>query len=113
VLHYLRPATEGWQTQAHICSALSGEGIAEVWQMISSFMQQMRQSGQLEARRQRQNLSWVQDMTDQYLHKLIAADPNIAGPRSQVEQAVLSGSLSPTAALRQIIAIIESALLRK
>jgi len=110
VLHYLRPATEGWQTKAHICSALTGEGIAEIWQVVSGFMEQMRQSGQLEARRQQQNLTWVRDMTDQYVQKLIADNPAIAEPRREVEQAVLAGSLSPTAAVRQIIAAIEKGL---
>ena len=110
VLHYLRPATEGWQTQAHICSALTGEGIAEIWQVVSGFMEQMRQSGQLQARRQQQNLTWVRDMTDQYVQKLIADNPAIAGPRREIEQAVLSGALSPTAAVRQIIAAIEKGI---
>jgi LAO/AO transport system kinase len=110
VLHYLRPATAGWQTQAHICSALSGEGIAEIWRVVSGFMKQMRQSGQLEERRQQQNLTWVRDMTDQYVQKLIADNPAISGPRHEIEQAVLAGSVSPTAALRQIIGVIETEL---
>ncbi|MCL1976074.1 MAG: methylmalonyl Co-A mutase-associated GTPase MeaB [Firmicutes bacterium] len=110
VLHYLRPATEGWQTQAHICSSLTGEGIGEIWEMIFRFMEQMRQSGQLEARRQQQNLSWVRDMTNQYVQKLIEGNPVIAGPRHAIEQAVLAGKTSPTAALRQIIEIIENGL---
>ena len=27
-LHYLRPATRGWVTGAHTCSALTGEGVS-------------------------------------------------------------------------------------
>jgi len=110
VLHYLRPATEGWQTEAHICSSLNGEGIADIWRMVCGFMERMRQSGQLEKRRQRQNLTWVREITAQYIQKLIDSNPAIAGPREALEQAVLEGSLSPTAAVRQIIAAIESAL---
>jgi LAO/AO transport system kinase len=110
VLHYLRPSTEGWQTGAHVCSSITGEGIAEIWQMVSGFMGQMQQSGQIEARRQQQNLTWVRDMTDQYVQKLIADNPAIAGPRQAVEQAVLAGSISPTAALRKIIAAIEAGI---
>jgi LAO/AO transport system kinase len=110
VLHYLRPATAGWQTKAHICSSLSGEGIAEIWLVIRGFMEQMQQNGQLNARRQQQNLNWVRDMTDQYVQKLIAADPDIAGTRDQAEQDVLAGNISPTAALRRIIEAIEKRL---
>ena len=31
VLHYLRPATDGWVTKAYTCSAMTGEGIEEIW----------------------------------------------------------------------------------
>ncbi|MCL2496682.1 MAG: methylmalonyl Co-A mutase-associated GTPase MeaB [Clostridiales bacterium] len=110
VLHYLRPATEGWQTMAHICSAVTGEGIAEIWRVVCAFMEQMRQSGQLEARRQQQNLTWVRTVIEQYVRKLIADNPAITGPRQAVEQAVLTGSLSPTTAVRQITGIIEAEL---
>ncbi|MCL1855292.1 MAG: methylmalonyl Co-A mutase-associated GTPase MeaB [Clostridia bacterium] len=110
VLHYLRQATEGWQTQAYACSSLTGDGIGDIWQVVCDFMEQMRQSGQLELRRQRQNLAWVQDMTSQYVQKLIDGNAAIAGPRQAIEQAVVAGSLSPTAALRQIIAAIEKGL---
>jgi LAO/AO transport system kinase len=107
VLHYLRPATAGWQTKAYTCSAQTGDGIEEIWQVISNFMEQMRQSGQIETRRKQQNLTWVRDMTDQYVQKMIADNPAIAGRRGEIEQAVLAGSLSPTTAVRQIIAAIE------
>ena len=110
VLHYLRPATEGWQTKAFICSSLNGEGTEEIWREVGVFMEQMRHSGQLHSRRQQQNLTWVREMTDQYVQKLIADNPAISGPRRQIEQAVLSGSLSPTTALRQIMAAIEKGL---
>jgi LAO/AO transport system kinase len=110
VLHFLRPATEGWRTEAHVCSSLTGEGIGEIWQVVCDFTEQMRQSGQLEARRKRQNLAWVRDMTDQYVQKLITDNPAIAGPRAEIEQAVLDGGISPTAALRRIIAAIEKEL---
>ena len=111
VLHYLRPATEGWQTQAHVCSSLTGAGIGDIWQVVCDFMDQMRQSGQLEARRQQQNLAWVRDMAGQYVQKLIDGKAAIAGPRRAIEQAVLEGSMSPTAALRQIIAVMENTLM--
>ena len=113
VLHYLRPATEGWQTEAHTCSSINGEGVADIWQVVCGFMELMRQSGQLEKRRQQQNLTWVREITAQYIQKLVDANSAIAGPRQALEQAVLAGSLSPTAAVRQIIAAIESALYRK
>ena len=110
VLHYLRPATEGWQTQAYTCSSLTGEGVGDVWQVVCDFMVHMKKSTQLDTLRQQQNLKWVKEMTAQYMQKLIEDNPAIAEQRRKTEQAVLAGSISPTAALRQIIEIIENGL---
>jgi LAO/AO transport system kinase len=110
VLHYLRPATEGWQTKAYVSSSITGEGIAEMWQVIEGFMEQMRQSGHLETRRQQQNLTWVREMTSQYVQKLVNENPSISTKRQIIEQATLSGGLSPTMALKQMIEAIEQGL---
>ena len=34
ILHYLMPATEGWTTKAYTCSAYTGEGIQEIWDVV-------------------------------------------------------------------------------
>lgn len=44
-LHYLAPATEGWQTHAFTCSAMTGEGISEIWEVIEKFREISRDSG--------------------------------------------------------------------
>jgi acetyl-CoA carboxylase carboxyltransferase component len=42
-LHLLSPATQSWQVRAYTCSALTGEGIAEIWSVIEAFRQVIRQ----------------------------------------------------------------------
>jgi len=44
MLHYLRPATEGWQTKAYTCSAITGAGIPELWQVIHTFREKMMEN---------------------------------------------------------------------
>ena len=110
ILHYLRPATEGWTTKAYTCSAYTGEGIEEIWDVAMEYIDQMKGTGQLESRRQQQNLTWVREMTDDYFRNLIYKNPAIAGPRSEIEGRVLDGSLAPTKALSEIVAVIENSL---
>ena len=110
ILHYLRPATEGWTTKAYTCSAYTGEGIQEIWDVMTEYVAQMKSTGQLESRRQQQNLTWVREMTDDYFRNLIYRNPAIAEPRAAIEQQVLDGSLAPTKALSEIVAIIEKSL---
>ena len=110
ILHYLRPATEGWTTKAYTCSAYTGEGIQEIWDVAMEYIDQMKGTGQLESRRQQQNLTWVREMTDDYFRNLIYKNPAIAEPRSEIESRVLDGSLAPTKALSEIVAVIENSL---
>ena len=36
-LHLLRPATPNWQVQVRTCSALTGEGVVEIWDTVGEF----------------------------------------------------------------------------
>ncbi|HLP46954.1 MAG TPA: methylmalonyl Co-A mutase-associated GTPase MeaB, partial [Candidatus Kapabacteria bacterium] len=66
-LKYLAPATKGWVTNAFTCSALTGEGVAETWDVIQLFAEQTRASGIFTERRKNQALEWVYSMIENYL----------------------------------------------
>ncbi len=51
VLHFLTAATAGWKPEVLTCSALKGNGIAEVWQTVERFRVEMEASGEWAARR--------------------------------------------------------------
>lgn len=108
ILHYLRPATEGWTTKAYTCSAFTGEGVPEIWDVMVDYCRQMRASGQLDARRSQQNLTWVREMADDYFRNLLYNNPAIAAAREGIEAQVLAGEISPTKALGEIVDAIES-----
>ena len=110
VLHFLRPATEGWTTQAHACSAYTGEGIQEIWDVITEFFTQMKTSGQLYERRRQQNLIWVRDMVHEYITSLLRNNANISAAQRRIEDAVLIDAISPTKALTEIVSVIEKEL---
>ncbi len=66
-LHYLAPATEGWETHAYTSSALTGEGIPELWGVVEDFRKKTADSGVLEKRRRAQTLDWVYSMVEEHL----------------------------------------------
>lgn len=51
VLHFLSPATPGWQPQVLACSAVKLIGIPGIWTLIETFRSEMRASGEWSARR--------------------------------------------------------------
>ncbi|MBU3665259.1 MAG: methylmalonyl Co-A mutase-associated GTPase MeaB [Chthoniobacterales bacterium] len=57
VLHFLTAATAGWRPEVLTCSALKGNGIADVWKLVERFRVEMQTSGEWDVRR----LSQVQE----------------------------------------------------
>lgn len=112
ILHYLRPATEGWTTRAHTCSALTGDGIDNVWKVVMDFKQQLAASGFFEKRRNLQALQWVDTMLEEYLHNRMNQEPNVAENRARISRDVLDGSLLPTRAAQELIEVMEQSLFR-
>ena len=102
ILHYLMPATEGWTTKAYTCSAYTGEGIQEIWDVVLAYIDQMKKTGQLDQRRAAQNLTWLQEMTQDYLMNLFLRDESVSAAREAVEEQVRAGTLAPTKALSLI-----------
>jgi len=107
ILHYLMPATEGWTTKAYTCSAYTGEGIQEIWDVVLQYIDQMKKTGQLEQRRAAQNLTWLQEMTQDYLMNLFLRDPTVSAARESVEAQVMDGTLAPTKALSLIAEAVD------
>lgn len=108
-LHYLAPATPGWTTAAHTCSALKGTGIAAVWQEIERFVSETKASGVFAERRQRQLVEWTRAMVREELEQRFYRHPEIAGVLPRIEAEVAAGALPPAEAARQLLALFEPA----
>lgn len=103
ILHYLRPATEGWHTPALTCSALTDMGIKELWQTVEKFFQQVKDSGVFEKRRQTQVLSWMHSMVEEHLYRGFFENPNIVKLLPEVEAQVKQGTIVTTRAVQQLL----------
>ncbi len=110
ILHYLRPATEGWITQAYTCSALTGEDIDTVWNVVLRFKEKLEESGFFQRRRNDQALQWVDTMVQEFLHHRIAQNPIIAERREDIRGLVERGETPPTMAARMMIDVMEEVL---
>jgi LAO/AO transport system kinase len=90
-----------------MCSALTGEGIEDIWDVIGQFREQTTRSGIFEARRKAQALDWMHSMTQDYLRSMFYSNPQVAHMLPQIESAVASGQMSATSAVQQLVAIFE------
>lgn len=103
-LHYLHPATDGWKTRAHTCSALTGRGVSEIWKMIEKFRRETTSSGVFDMRRHRQAIEWMNALLEEALRARFFGDPAMAEQRSRLEKEVLAGRLTAAAAVEALLA---------
>jgi LAO/AO transport system kinase len=102
-LHYLRPITPGWKTEALTCSALTGAGIPEVWQMIQKFREETTKSGQFEARRRQQVSNWFDTLLTEAVLGKFFSDPGKKLLVDKIRQGVEQGELPVVMAVQSLI----------
>ena len=102
-LHYLRPATEGWQTIAMTASALTAEGIPQVWENIQNFVKSTKSSGAFKKRRQVQDRDWVRAMVENHLLERFYANHEIRRLLPVVDNAVMNGEMPAATAAQKLL----------
>lgn len=102
-LHYLYHATEGWTTHAFTCSALTGEGIAEIWRVIEKFKAVTDKSEVWDIRRKNQQRDWLHALVEEHLSRNFFTDPKIKAILPQIEQEVMDGKTTAIAAARRLL----------
>ena len=56
--------------QVQLCSAVSGEGVDEVWDTMAKFRNIMEESGELENGRRNQHLRWMWSYVEERLVRM-------------------------------------------
>jgi LAO/AO transport system kinase len=92
ILHFLQPATKGWQTTALTSSALYDKGNDEIWKMISDFSSLTKKSGIFEMRRRSQTKEWLNDLIIDQLQMNFFQHSAIKSLLPKIENEVISGN---------------------
>lgn len=102
-LHLLKPAKEDWETKAYCCSALKGEGIEQIWEVILKFINARQQSGTFYSKRQEQALNWMHDMILERIKDQFFQHPVIKENLPLFEQKIVKGEVPVTKAVESLI----------
>jgi LAO/AO transport system kinase len=100
-LHLLPTGVDGWVPKVLSCSALTGEGIPEVWQMIVEHREQIDTG----AGRKQQALDWMHELVMLGLEDSFRQDPAVSHRLPQLQEMVRRGEMTPFAAARELLAL--------
>jgi LAO/AO transport system kinase len=105
-VHIVRSAG-AWTPKVLLCSALTGQGIAQVWDAVEEHQATVTGSGERDRRRATQAREWMwSEVTDTLLDRL-RHDRAIADLIAGLEHDVEAGTISPAAAAHRILAALE------
>jgi GTPase len=103
-LHILRPAGDDqWTPKVVTSSAITGDGLDEIHNIIVEHRRLMESNGQLEATRRGQALHWMWSLVDQGVRAAVRQHPEVMSRIEDLERDVVDGALSATAAAEEIL----------
>ncbi len=105
-LNILTPRSPTWQPPVVTCSAITGDGLQNLWSNVLKHREVMSVSGEFAARRRDQQVKWLWTLLDERLTARLRGDPALRGKLRQAEAAVGEGKLSPTLAVEQIAGLL-------
>jgi GTPase len=106
-LHIIAPRSPNWTPPVVTYSALTGDGVAELWGQIIAHRERMQDTGELPARRREQQVKWMWSMLEERLFARLRSDPALKTKLKQAEAAVAAGKLAPTLAVEEIARALE------
>jgi LAO/AO transport system kinase len=88
------------------CSALTGNGVDEVWRIVAERTAERERSGFLRDRRSEQNARWMWSLVDQEIHDRLRQLPGVSTVAKQAASEVRGGTLSPVLAAEAIVSAL-------
>src|SRR5947209_7949866 len=105
-LHILTPRSLAWAPPVVTFSALTGDGIAQLWEKVLAHRQQLSASGEFAARRREQQVKWMWAMLEDRFHLRLKSDAKLKARLPAIEKSVADGTLSPALAVDEIAAAL-------
>ena len=109
-LHLFPPSESGWHPTVLTSSSLTGNGIEEIWKVITKHYDLVKSSGYLLKNRSKQNVAWFHDRFMQLLNKDLKQFKEIEIAQKKLETEVSNSTTSSESAARQLLDAYHKAL---
>lgn len=106
-LHLFPLGPDGWTPPVLTCSALSGDGLAAIWDAVLQHHETLQANGHLARRREQQSLAWMRELVLDGLHRMLQADPDLGTRLPELERSVAEGRTTPFAAAHELLDLVQ------
>jgi len=105
-LHILSPRSEHWHPPVETYSALTGAGIATLWEKILEHRKVMTACGDFAGRRREQQVKWMWSILEQRTMARLRADASVRAKVRRIESEVADGRVTPALGAEQIAELL-------
>jgi LAO/AO transport system kinase len=102
-LRMMQPASPNWNPPVLTCSGMHNIGLDSLWAQIELHRTKLTESGEWQERRSQQQVDWMWSTVDERLATELHNHPLVRSRRAELEQAVRTGTLTPTLAADQLL----------
>lgn len=107
-LHLFPAKSSGWQPKVTTCSAITHDGISEIWDMISEYLILTKSNDYFFERRKDQNQHWLLETINEQLKNHFFEHPEIKNLLEENKKAVQNSEVSPFAAAQNLLQIYQN-----
>ncbi|MEW6744609.1 MAG: methylmalonyl Co-A mutase-associated GTPase MeaB [Planctomycetota bacterium] len=104
-LRYLRPRSPNWKPRALSVSALTGTGLADLWELLEQCHETLQKSGELEERRREQLRCWMWSLIGERLMDAFRSHDAVKAQLAATERAVIEGKTTASQAAAVLLAL--------
>jgi LAO/AO transport system kinase len=104
--HILQPPSPHWTPPVMTYSALTGDGIAALWEHVHDHRTRMTAAGAHAARRRAQQVRWMWTMLEQRVMHRLHTSKELKARLPALEAGVAAGTLSPALAVEELAAAL-------
>jgi len=104
-LHLINPSSSNWLPPVVTCSALTLEGIVEIWKIVLDHRSKLKNTGEFEQKRKKQALEWMWALVEEGLRNKFYKDPDIKRRLPKITKKVERGKTAPTAAAFELLSL--------
>ncbi|TYP93982.1 methylmalonyl-CoA mutase metallochaperone MeaB [Fodinibius salinus] len=102
-LHLYPEMKSGWEPKVTTCSAITEEGIEDIWNTIQEYISLTKENGYFQNNRNRQAKHWMYDTISNQLRERFYDNPAVKEQQEHIEQQVLDGKLSSFKAAQKLL----------
>jgi len=106
-LNIIAPPTPNWAVPVITYSALTGDGLEDLWNNVVLHRTKTSRGGELAARRSQQQVKWMWSMLEDRMAERLRGDPAVRGKVKAAEAAVAQGKLAAPLAVEQIAKLLD------